>query len=285
MANRYWVGGAGDWDVSTTTHWSDSSGGAGGQSVPGSSDTAIFDAASGGGTVTPNYNLSVVSITMGAFTGTLDFSANNNSPTLATFSCNGTGTRTLKMGTGTFTLTGVSDVWIMNTVTNLTLDAGQSTIKVVGTVGLYGGKTIYANGLILNKIWYSPVEYHANNYLRFYTSGTYSEIKLDAGTITTFLNSTTTTVTTFVALGTAESHITISNTSLTTHATLTKAGGGVISGCDYIDIQEITGSPADTWYIGSNSTDTGSTCTNIYLLDEPAVVATDTQQVANNYYY
>ena len=30
MANRYWVGGAGTWDTTTTTHWSASSGGTGG---------------------------------------------------------------------------------------------------------------------------------------------------------------------------------------------------------------------------------------------------------------
>jgi hypothetical protein len=40
---RYWVGGSGNWDASDTTHWSDSSGGAGGQSVPGSGDDVIFD--------------------------------------------------------------------------------------------------------------------------------------------------------------------------------------------------------------------------------------------------
>lgn len=41
---RYWVGGTGTW--STTTKWSDTSGGAGGFSVPTSADTVIFDAAS-----------------------------------------------------------------------------------------------------------------------------------------------------------------------------------------------------------------------------------------------
>ena len=50
--NRYWVGGSGNWTSSNTTNWSTSSGGSGGASVPGSGDTAIFDANSGGGTVT-----------------------------------------------------------------------------------------------------------------------------------------------------------------------------------------------------------------------------------------
>lgn len=43
---RYWVGGTGNWDASTTTPWSDASGGAGGFSVPTSTDDVIFDSAS-----------------------------------------------------------------------------------------------------------------------------------------------------------------------------------------------------------------------------------------------
>jgi hypothetical protein len=45
-ATRYWVGGGGAWD-STTTHWSATSGGAAGASSPLVHDTAIFDANSG----------------------------------------------------------------------------------------------------------------------------------------------------------------------------------------------------------------------------------------------
>ena len=44
MANRYWVGGTGTWDATTTTNWSTSSGGAGGASVPTASDNVFFDA-------------------------------------------------------------------------------------------------------------------------------------------------------------------------------------------------------------------------------------------------
>src|SRR3990167_10407052 len=47
MADRYWVGGAGTWDGSATTHWSASSGGAAGASAPVSTDNVIFDASSG----------------------------------------------------------------------------------------------------------------------------------------------------------------------------------------------------------------------------------------------
>ncbi|MCR4307833.1 MAG: hypothetical protein NUV80_04670, partial [Candidatus Berkelbacteria bacterium] len=42
MADRYWVGGAGTWNT-TTTHWSASSGGAAGETAPGSGDNVFFD--------------------------------------------------------------------------------------------------------------------------------------------------------------------------------------------------------------------------------------------------
>lgn len=45
-ANRYWVGGTGNWDASTTTHWSATSGGGGGASVPTLADNVYFNAAS-----------------------------------------------------------------------------------------------------------------------------------------------------------------------------------------------------------------------------------------------
>lgn len=47
MAARFWVGGAGTWDGSATTHWSTSSGGASGASAPTTADDATFDANSG----------------------------------------------------------------------------------------------------------------------------------------------------------------------------------------------------------------------------------------------
>jgi len=47
MANRYWVGGSGTWDATTTTNWSASSGGASGASAPTSADDVIFNSSSG----------------------------------------------------------------------------------------------------------------------------------------------------------------------------------------------------------------------------------------------
>lgn len=63
MANRYWVGGSGIWDTTSTTNWATTSGGAPGASAPGSVDIANFDANSGSDyTVTLGANLSILSL-------------------------------------------------------------------------------------------------------------------------------------------------------------------------------------------------------------------------------
>ena len=46
MATRYWVGGSGTWDTTTTTNWSATSGGAGGASAPTSADDVVFNSLS-----------------------------------------------------------------------------------------------------------------------------------------------------------------------------------------------------------------------------------------------
>ena len=50
MATKYWVGGTGTWDATTTTNWANSSGGAGGATAPTAADDVVFDANSNTGT-------------------------------------------------------------------------------------------------------------------------------------------------------------------------------------------------------------------------------------------
>jgi hypothetical protein len=130
MANKFWVGGTGTWDTTTTTHWATSTGGAGGTAVPTTGDAVTFDGSSGGGTVTVAAlvsGLSLASLTCGAFTGTLDLATNQ--PINLTFtggtglSVTGTGARTLNFGTGTYTFTtpgGSNNPVDATTITNLT---------------------------------------------------------------------------------------------------------------------------------------------------------------------
>lgn len=62
MAARYWVGGSGTWNTTSTTNWSATSGGAGGASVPTAADDVYFNGSSGSGTVT--VSATVVALTL-----------------------------------------------------------------------------------------------------------------------------------------------------------------------------------------------------------------------------
>lgn len=60
-ASRFWVGGTGVW--SNTSHWSATTGGAGGASVPGLTNPVVFDASSGLGTLTVDVTASSCDVT------------------------------------------------------------------------------------------------------------------------------------------------------------------------------------------------------------------------------
>jgi hypothetical protein len=115
-ADRYWVGGTGNWD-NTTTHWSATSGGASGASVPTSVDNVFFNAASGTGFLV---NIATVAANC------LD----------------------LTMSNSTMSMTGTVG---LNIYGSATFAAGMSN-SFTGAIGFYAtttGKTITMNGVSL----------------------------------------------------------------------------------------------------------------------------------------
>jgi hypothetical protein len=77
MADRYWRGGTGTWNSSNTANWSATSGGAGGASVPTTSDDVYFNASSGSGTVTISGTVNAASVNFTGATLTLAGSGAN----------------------------------------------------------------------------------------------------------------------------------------------------------------------------------------------------------------
>jgi len=75
MANRYWVGGSGSWNGN---HWSGTSGGAGGASVPTAADNVFFDANSGFSS-SPS-DTRIVQIDIDASCNNMDWTGVTNSP-------------------------------------------------------------------------------------------------------------------------------------------------------------------------------------------------------------
>ena len=73
MADRYWRGGTGTWNTSSTTNWSATSGGLGGASVPTAADSVFFNDDSGTGTITLTGALACLSLNISRTSGTLTF--------------------------------------------------------------------------------------------------------------------------------------------------------------------------------------------------------------------
>jgi hypothetical protein len=138
MAARFWVttgttGGTGNW--SNAQNWSATSGGAAGASVPGSADTATFNASSGSGTATVDSNVTIQTLTMTGFTGSLAFGTN-------TISLNSTGL--VFTGDSTYSVGGTPLIIVTNaTATATTITPGTTVteanaISFSFTAGTYG---------------------------------------------------------------------------------------------------------------------------------------------------
>ena len=131
MADRYWVGGAGTWNTTSTTNWSASTGGASGASVPTVADNVFFDQA-GTYTVTTTGALTCLNITVSA--GTVTFASGGATMTVA-------GSMSLLAGT-VWNVGGV--LTFSSTTTGRTVTTNGVTISASTTIfnGVGGGWTL-----------------------------------------------------------------------------------------------------------------------------------------------
>jgi hypothetical protein len=184
------------------------------------------------------------------------FNANNFNVTIPQFASNNSNTRTLTMGSGTWTLTSTGTVWNLATTTGLTFNKDTSTILLSNSSTTQ--KTFAGGGLTYNNITIGGTTgiaiytFTGNN-----TFATFAKTKTSACTIT-LPASGTTTVSNWTASGTVGNILTINSSTAATASTLTKTGGGVISGINYLTIQDSSATPSNTWYAGNNSTNTSN---------------------------
>lgn len=145
MANRYWVGGTGNWDASTTTNWSASSGGLGGASVPTSSDAVIFDA---------NSNATAYTVTVTATASCSDISFTNPASGALTFAgssvLNVYGNFTI-LSTITYTHSGTLYIYNQSAGTTKTISTNNVNIKSQ----IYFGGVATGTRQLLSNIGYS----------------------------------------------------------------------------------------------------------------------------------
>lgn len=262
-ASRFWVGGTGTWSNADTTKWSATTGGASGSSVPGSADLATFDSGTGGtGTVTLNYSLTVGGISGGSHTGTLDLGSNTVSMASSTsFNYSGTGVRTLNLSSSTVNLvSGALGGWNIATSTNMTLNAGTSTINgaALQNSSFQGGSLTYYN-VILGA---------GGGGCSLTGSNTYKNLTLSplstTGRILVDFNSTQTVDGLFTASGTSSTSfgmIVVRGTGTNVYAGITSTISADSVSLSNIVIQGITATGAGTWS-GTNVGDGGG-CTGI----------------------
>jgi len=209
-----------------------------------------------GATVTLQDNL-IVGGNLNIYYGTVDF----NDVDVNTLNLMISSSGSLYMGNGTVSLTGTSAVLNISTDT---IYCENSTIIVNNTTGTL--KTFYGGGKTYNilKITGDNVRIEGSN---TFTTLNLNNAGLTNGTL--FVQSTTQKISNFSTNGSSGNLVKIRSSS-TTRATLNYTGTGVVEE-DYIDIDYITGTPDNTWYVGTNSVDGGHN-SQIYFTNAPVTV-------------
>lgn len=167
MANRYWVGGTGTWDGTSTANWSATSGGAAGATTPTSADTVNFDSLSGTGTCTTastatcsscNFSSSTLGLTLGAnltMTGAFTLTTGTISLVSYTLSCGTfnsyvTNVRSVAFGTGILKITGTGNIWNTSSPANFSY-TGTPTVNIANNsataAAIYTGAMTAAQAL------------------------------------------------------------------------------------------------------------------------------------------
>lgn len=238
--------------------------------LTGSTEAYVFEGR-GANTFTNAGKTWLKSLTVSAFGGTLTLqgalsmdsssvltlnngtlNANNFNVTCGLFSSSNALVRTLTMGSGTWELTGVGNVWLMTTTTNMTFNANTSTIKMTNTTATArtfagGSKTFY-------NVWNAIGAGTAT--LNITGANTYTDLR-DNGSAAHSILFTAATTSTFTSwTGFIGNLVTIGSITAASH-TLTKSGGGVID-VQLAAVSRSTATPGSTWYAGPTATDGGN---------------------------
>jgi hypothetical protein len=183
--------------------------------------------------------------------GTLDLG--NQSPTFGAFSSSNSNVRTINLGSGILRILNIGTSWNTATITNLTFNAGTSTIRF--TAG--GAKTLSSGSLFFYNVnQSSPAS------LTIQASGAFFNSIFNSFQPTTilFTSSQTITVNNLNFNGTAGNLLTVGPTTAATAYTIDYSGS-TISTMNYVSVSYFTGARTGTFF-ATNSTNTAGN-TNI----------------------
>lgn len=190
------------------------------------------------------------------------FDAVSYNVTMVLFSGTGSTVRTLKMGSGLWTITGTGVCWNLGTITNLTFLKGTADILFTDTSTT--ARTFQGGALSYNKLTIGGAT--GTSTLTITQNNQFTELastKTVAHTIA--LGSTTQTFGAWTVTGTAGNVVTLTGTG-TSHV----LAGSCTSGIDYLAMGSIgfaATSPAE-FYAGANST--GTAAAPVYRTAKPA---------------
>jgi hypothetical protein len=176
------------------------------------------------------------------------FASNNFSITALGIQSNYSNVRTINLGSSTVTLTGGTNSFIFTTTTNLTFNAGTSTINFSGaspTLSCGSGLTLN-NVSLTNAGAGTRVIVGSNTFNTFTVSGTTPTIRFSSGATNTFTN--------FNVSGTVGVLKIIDSSTAGSPSTLSKASGTVTS--NYVSIKDSTATGGAVW-TATNSTNAG----------------------------
>lgn len=134
MADRYWVGGTETWNATAGSKWATTSGGTGGETVPGTGDNVFFDGNSSGTIATSGTSTcNCLNIDFTGFTGTFSATASTE--------VNVYGSLTLASG---MTLGNNSGFFwrFLSTSTGRTITTAGKTVRNISFRGVGGGWTL-----------------------------------------------------------------------------------------------------------------------------------------------
>ena len=228
---RYWVGGAGTWDTSDTTHWSASSGGAGGASVPTAGEDVIFDQVG-----TYAVSLAVAELFCNDFTisaGLVSFTSGSNDINIS---------GSLLLASGTVGSWSTFSEFIFNATTSKTISTNDQNICGMELDGVGGTYTLGSafrstslNGgiTLINGTFSTSASNYAVNIRQFSSNNSnIRTLNLNASTFTITGSSGTWTCTTATNLTVSGSGATVTMTSASAK---TFAGGGANWGAITLD--------------------------------------------------
>jgi hypothetical protein len=199
------------------------------------------------------------------------FNANNKNVTIGFFSSSNSNTRTLTMGSGTWTLSGTGAIWTTTNITGLTFNVDTANIVLSDTSTT--ARTFSSGVLTYNTITIGGTTGISTTTLGVSAGiviNTLASTKTVAHTITFSSNVT---INNWTVTGTAGNVVTVNSSVATTQRTLTYTGGQL--SMDYMSIQSINFSyglgatqPYKV-YAGANSTNGGN---NAGILFQPTTV-------------